>query len=157
MDIYRLGSTQGYYLFIPSKRDRPGWANTGAHRFQSFRRAVITHVAFHLQVHLRVVFRHAERTGIHAVATVEAARLQGRHDDAVLGNFDRIRGTDERAGRLVAMHANSRHRGGRFGAIDVVDKDHRVAFVRRALAARSHTRAAANAALRIDEHRLFHN
>jgi hypothetical protein len=49
-----------------------------------------------------------------------------------------------------------RHRRRRLGAIDVVDKDHRVAFVRGALAARSDTGATADATLRIDEHRLFH-
>src|SRR5262249_28743045 len=76
VNIDWLGSTEGYYLFIPSKRDRSGWANTRAHRFQSFRRSVVTHVALHLQMHLGVVFRNSEWTRINAVAAIETAWLQ---------------------------------------------------------------------------------
>src|SRR5262245_57502233 len=54
------------------------------------------------------------------------------------------------------MHADRRHRRGRLGSIDVVDKDHRVTFVRRAFPARGHARATADATLRIDEHCLLH-
>ena len=107
-------------------------------------------------MHLRVVLRHAERARVDAVAAIEAARLQRRHHDAVLRNLDRVRRTNERARRLLAVHADGRHRRSRLGAVDVVDKDHRVAFVRRALAARGDAGAAADATLRIDEHCLFH-
>src|SRR6185436_7500882 len=104
-----------------------------------------------LQMHLGVVFGHAERTGVHAVAAIEAAWLERAHHHAFFGNLDRIRRTDERTRGLVAMHADRRHGCGRFGAIEIVDEDHRVTLMRCALAARSHTRAAAYATLRIDE------
>ena len=55
------------------------------------------------------------------------------------------------------MHADGRHRRSCFSAIDVVDKNHRVALVSGAFAARSNAGSTAYAALRIDEHRLFHN
>ena len=54
------------------------------------------------------------------------------------------------------MHAKRRHGGRSFCAIDVINEDHRVAFVCRAFATGSDASAAANAALWIDEHRFFH-
>ena len=54
------------------------------------------------------------------------------------------------------MHAEGRHRRGCFRAIDIVDEDHRIAFMRGAFATSGNTGAAAYAALRIDKHRLFH-
>src|SRR5262249_52386646 len=112
--------------------------------------------ALHLQMHLRVVLGYSERTRVDAIPTIQAPRLQRRHDHAFFRNLDRVGGTNERAGWLLAVHTDSRHRRRRLSAIDVVDKDHRIAFVRSALAAGGHTRTAANATLRIDEHRLFH-
>jgi hypothetical protein len=55
------------------------------------------------------------------------------------------------------MHADRRHRRGCLGAIDVIDEDHLIAFMCRALATRRDTGAAADAPLRIDEHCLFHH
>ena len=104
----------------------------------------------------RVVLRHSKRTRVDAVAAIETARLQSRHHDAVIRNLDRVRRTNQCARRFLAMHTHGRHRRGCLGAIDVVDKDHRIAFVCGALAARGDTGTAADAALRIDEHRLFH-
>ena len=54
------------------------------------------------------------------------------------------------------MHTESRHRRRGLGAVDVIDEDHRVTFVRSAFTAGGDTGTAANAALRIDEHGLFH-
>ena len=107
-------------------------------------------------MHLRVVLWHAERARVDAVAAIETTRLQRGHHYAVVGNLDRIRGTNECTRGLVAMHANGRHRCGCFSAIHVIDKDHRITLVRGAFAAGGDTGSAANATLRIDEHRLFH-
>ena len=54
------------------------------------------------------------------------------------------------------MHAKRRHCGRGFRSIDVVNKDHRIAFVGSALATRGYAGATTDAALWIDEHRLFH-
>ena len=105
---------------------------------------------------LCVVLRHSERAGVDAVSAIETARFQSRHNYAVIRNFDRVCRTNQRARGLLAVHTHRRHRRRRFGAIDVVDKDHRIPFVCRTLAARSNTGSTPDAALRIDEHRLFH-
>src|SRR6185503_8951486 len=107
-------------------------------------------------MHLRVVFWHSKWTRIDAVTAIETAWLERRHHDAVIRNLDRIRRTNECTGRLLAMHADSRHRCCCLGSIDVIDKDHRVTLVCGAFAAGSDTGTAADATLRIDEHRLFH-
>ena len=105
---------------------------------------------------LCVVLRHSKGTRVDAVSAIETAWLQRRHHHSVIGNFDRIRRTDQCAGRFFAVHAQRRHRGRCLGAIDVIDEDHRIAFVRGTFAARRYTGAAADAALRIDKHGLFH-
>ncbi len=107
-------------------------------------------------MHLRVVLGNAEGTGIYAVAAVETTRFQRGHDYAIVGYLDGISRTNQRACRFIAVHADRRHRGGGFGSVNVVDEDHRIAFVGRAFAASGDAGPAANTALRIDEHRLFH-
>src|SRR6185503_2208238 len=103
-------------------------------------------------MHLCVVFRHSERTGIDAVATVKAPWFQRRHYYSIFRNLDRISRTNKSARWFVTVHTDCGHCGRRLSPIDVIDEDHRITFVCRALAARSHTGAAADAALRIDEH-----
>ena len=53
----------------------------------------------------------AERARQHAVRAGDAARLQRAADDAVLALLDGVRRADQRAGRLVAVHADHRHGG----------------------------------------------
>ena len=107
-------------------------------------------------MYLRVVLGNAEGTGIDAVAAVETARFERGHDHAVVGYLNRICRTDQRARRFVAVHADGRHRRGSFGAINVVNEDQWIAFVGGAFATGGDAGPAANAALRIDEHCLFH-
>ena len=156
MNIYRFCTPERNDILVLAERDRTGRADAGAHRLEAFARAVETHVAFHLQMHLGVVFRHAERTRVDTVAAIETAWFERRHHDSVFVLFDRVGRAHERTGRLDAVHAHGRHRRCRLGSVDVVDKDHRITFVRRTLAARGHARAAADAALRVDEHCLLH-
>ena len=60
------------------------------------------------------VLRHAERAGEHAVRAADAARLECRLHDAVLGLLDRVGRAHLRAGRVLAVHAHHRRglRGG---------------------------------------------
>src|SRR5215813_5208911 len=157
MNVHRFRAPQRHYLFVLTERDRPRRTDTGTHWLQAFRRTVIAHIALHLQMHLRVVLRHAEGAGVDAVPAIETAWLQGGHHHAIVGNLDRIGGANQSTGWLLTMHAKRRHRGGCFGPVEVVDKNHGIALVRAALATGGDAGAAADAALRIDEHGLFHN
>src|SRR5215204_931708 len=107
-------------------------------------------------MHLRVVLWHSKGTRVDAVTAIETAWLERRHHYAVIRNLDRIRRANEGTRGLVAMHADGRHRCSCLGAINVIDKDHRVTLVCGAFAASGYTGTAANATLRIDEHRFFH-
>src|SRR5690606_24318184 len=72
-------------------------------------------------------------------------------DYSILRALDRVSGTDLRARRLIAVHADDGHRLCRLRPIDVVELDHRLAAVRVTLRTRLHTRVAADATVRIDE------
>src|SRR5206468_10494746 len=106
----RFGASQRNDVFIFAKCNRPGWANTCTHWFQSFTRAIETHVALHLEMHLGVVLGHSKGAGIHAVATIQAAWLQRGEYNAILGSLDSICRTDQGTCRLDAMHTDSWHR-----------------------------------------------
>ena len=80
------------------------------------RRAVVAHVALHhlleLDVHLR-----DRRTGRPARSwSRRCSAASARLHDAVLALLDRVGRADQRAGRLVAVHADHRHRGDRVRA-----------------------------------------
>src|SRR5690606_27229198 len=99
--------------------------------------------ALHHQVHAAVHLRDSERAGEHAVVACDAARLARALDYSILRALARVSGTDLRARRLIAVHADDGHRLCRLRPIDVVELDHRLAAVRVTLRTRLHTRVAA--------------
>ena len=99
-------------------------------------------------------FGHAERAGEHAVGAADAARLERRLHDAVLGLLDRV----GRAHLAQVGSSQCMHTIGAVcvlvGAVDALEVDQRLAAVGAALRARLHARLAADAAALVDdEHR----
>src|SRR5262249_42483156 len=125
--------------------------NRRAHRLLAGGRAVIAHVALHHQLLVFVNFRHAEWAGQHAVAARDAPRLARALNNAVAGPLDRIRRTDFRARRLLAMHANDRDGLHALRSFDIFEMNHRHTAMRVALRACLHARLATDAAVGIDE------
>src|ERR1043165_4165380 len=64
-------------LFARSEKQRLAWADGGAHGLLANTGAVVAHVAFHHELLVFVNFGNTERTGQHAVAAGNAARLAG--------------------------------------------------------------------------------
>src|SRR5262249_47674216 len=91
------------------------------------------------------------RTREHAVRASDASRLQRASDDAIFAAFDRIGRTDERAGRLLAVHADHWHSGDAVRPIEEVDVNHRHAAMAVTFGASGYARLAADATGRIDE------
>src|SRR5579872_798381 len=90
-------------LFRSNVGKRLTGADGRAHWPFAYRCPVVTHIALH---HLLLGFHHlrdSEGAGENAVAAGDAARLQGRMDDAVFILFDRIGGTDLGTGWLVTV------------------------------------------------------
>src|SRR4029450_5982634 len=96
---------------------------------------VVAHVALHHDLAVLADLRHAERTGDHAVAAGEAARLSGRLAHPVAGALDRVGRADLGAGRLLAVHAHHRHGLDALGAVDELQVDHRLTAMGVALGA----------------------
>jgi len=55
------------------------------------------------------------------------------------------------------VHTNGRHRRGRLAAVNVINENHRITFVRRTFAARSNARPASDTSLRVYEHCFLHD
>src|SRR4026209_1789784 len=108
-------------------------------------------------MHFCVVLGHAKRTGVNAVATIEAARLQCREHHTLVSCLNRVCRTNKCTGGLDTVHADRGHCRCGLRAIEIVDIDHRIALVRTTLATCGTARAAAYTALRIDEHCFFHD
>src|SRR6185437_5556 len=115
------------HLLPRPEEERLARADGRAHRLLADAGAVVAHVALHHDLAIFVDLRHAERTGDHAVAARDAARLARRLNDAVAGPLDRIGGADFGTRRLLAVHADDRNRLHALGAIDELEMNHRVA------------------------------
>ena len=147
----RRARAQLLELLTRAEKERLAWTNRGAHRFLADRRAVVAQIALHHELQFRLHLRHAERASQHAVIASNAARLARRLHHAVFRALDRIRWTNFSAGRLIAVHANHGRSLNGMRSINIFEMNHRMPFVRVALAARLHARLAADAAIGINE------
>ena len=126
----------------------------GAHRFQAFRGAVVTHIAFHHLVERRDVLGDAKWAGVDAIGAANAARLQRGLDHTILVLLDGVGRTDLGAGRVLAMHADHGDGLSACHPVDGVELDERDPAMSVALGAGLDTRSTPDAAAVIDrEHR----
>ena len=126
-------------------------ADGRAHRALARRRAVITHVALHHQLEFGLHLWHAEWTGQHTVVAGDAPRLPRGLHYAIIGALDCVGRTYFSACWRVTMHAHHRRSLHRMRAIEILQVNHRVAFMRVAFAARLRARLTPDASSRVDE------
>src|SRR5688572_9611158 len=126
-------------------------AHRRAHRLEPLGRAVGAHVALHHLVDLGHVLGDAERAGQHTVRAANAARLERRLNDAVLGLLDRVGGADLGTGRVFAVHAHHRRGLSRGRPVEVVEVDEGPPPVGAALHTRLHTGFTADASALVDD------
>src|SRR6185369_12144586 len=97
-------------LLARAEKERLAGTDRRAHRLLADTGPVVAHVALHHDLAIFVDLWNTERTGDHAVAAGDAARLARRLDDAVAGALDRVGRAHFGTGWLLAVHADHRHR-----------------------------------------------
>lgn len=143
-------SPAGGDLFGGTVHEGLGWTDRGTHRLLADRSAVVAHIAFHHLINLGQVFGDSERAREDTVGASDAPGFERALHHSVRRSFDRIRGADGGAGRLVAVHADDWRRLHSIVAFDSLQMNHRNSGVSVAFRASSDTCIASNAPAGID-------
>ncbi len=97
---------QSFQFGARAKHQRLTGTDRCAHGLLPDGRAVVAHVAFHHQIHFCLHLRHAEGARKHAIVARNTTWFARGLNDSVARTLDRVGGTDFRARRRIAVHAN---------------------------------------------------
>jgi hypothetical protein len=144
-----------FYVITRSEIQRAAWTNGRAHWLLANAGAVVTHVALHHQIILRLHFWNTKRASQNTVRAGDASGFCGAVDHASIILLDRVSWTNFCASGILAVHANDGCRLYSAATMHVVQVNHRLSAMGVAFATRLHTGLAANAARLVDEKFVF--